>query len=380
MILRDFSLRKKIAWGIAGLLLLNAVAGLFLSWQVTRQFKTYLPPGTEVAHVGWSPPFGVVLEKLSIPDSTAKNPFLLKAERVTLQIPWWGLLARPIPAKVIFVRPELMVGSENIDLLVGGMEADPNDWILTPFLGADRKGAGKGNAMKDSPVLSNVPFIPFGVKVIDGRVDVVEREIRAEEPVFIADHVSLSLEMTAVLVEPTIRLQSKGDFVTGDGRKIGWQEVEIDCQPRKKAMEGKFRLRHERLGDFKNLYQYAPRPVFIRGGIADFTMEFKLTGGDHVALTAHTLVQNLDLDGKVGNVSWADIMHAVEDGNRVYEWTVPTEGNLSDPAFNPHDYVLSQVEWKMKEKAGSRGLKIPGQMFFYADTPGTDERSSSGSV
>ena len=365
-------LLKILGWGVAGLLLLNAVAGLFLSWQVARQFKTTLPPGTEAAHVGWSPPFGVVLDKLSIPDSTGKNPFLLQADRVTLQIPWWGLLARPIPAKVIFVRPHLMIGSGNIDLLIGGMEANPNDWILTPFLGMDRKGAAKGNAMEGSPVLGNVPFIPFGLKVINGRVDVIEREIRAEAPVFIADHVALTLELTAVMIEPTIRLLSRGDFVTEAGEVIGKQEADIRCQPRKKAMEGTLRLRHERLRDFKNLYQYAPRPIFLEGGIADFTMQFALTNGSHLKLTAHTLVQNLDLNGKVGEVTWTQIMHAVEDENRIYEWTVPVEGDLNDPAFNPHDTVLSEVEAEMKEKAASRGLKIPDQMFFYADTPGTD--------
>ncbi len=363
------SLKRKIAFSVAGLLLLNAIAGLFLSWQVTRRFKTYLPPGSQVARVGWSPPFGVVLESISIPDSTGTNPFLLQADRVTLQIPWWGLLARPIPAKVTLVRPHLLIGSENIDLLVGGMEADPNDWLLTPFLGVDREQT----ASSKGPALGKIPFVPFGIKVINGRVDVIEEEIRQGHPVFIADHVNLTLDLTAIRVEPTIVLVSRGDFVTETGDLIGKQEVEIRCQPRKKGMEGSFRLRHERLQDFKNLYQYAPRPIFIEGGIADFTMQFALTDGSHVKLTAHTLVQNLDLNGKVGRVSWADIMRAVEDENRIYEWTVTAEGDLSDPKFNPHDTVLDEVEWMMKEKAASRGLEIPDQMFFYADTPGVED-------
>jgi hypothetical protein len=236
-----------------------------------------------------------------------------------------------------------------------------------------RKTAAKGNLLEGNPVLGNVPFIPFGLKVINGRVDVIEQEIRKGQPVFIADHVDLTLELTAALIEPTIALVSRGDFVTETGDLIGKQEVEIRCQPRKKAMEGTFRLRHERLQDFKNLYQYAPRPIFIEGGIADFTMQFALAEGSRLKLTARTLVQNLDLEGKVGEVSWGHIMRAVEDNDRIYEWTVTTEGDLSDPAFNPHDTVLGEVESKMKEKAASRGLKIPDQMFFYADTPGADE-------
>ncbi|MDO8730018.1 MAG: hypothetical protein Q7J69_02370 [Candidatus Omnitrophota bacterium] len=352
--IRDWRLRKKIAFGVIGLLFLNTAVGVFLSWQVARQFKTTLPPGSTVGSVVWSPPFGVMLEMLSIPDSSGKNPFLLQADRVTLQIPWWGLLARPFPAKVIMVRPHLKVGSENIDLLVGGLEDDPHDWVLTSF---------------ENPVLGKIPFVPFGIQVINGRVDVIEQEIRAEAPVFIADHVNLSLELTATGIEPTIHLVSKGDFVTESGELIGKQEVELRYQPRVKAIEGNLRLRHERLGDFRNLYQYAPRPIFIEGGIADFSMKFALIGGKHVKMTVHTLVQNLDLTGKVGEVSWADILHAVEDENRIYEWTVPAEGDLDDPAFSPHDHVLREVEWKMKEKAASRGLGIPEQMFFYADTP-----------
>ena len=367
--IRDWSLRKKIISGVAGFLLLNAVMGVLLSRQVARQFKTYLPPGTTVGSVGWSPPFGVILDKLSIPDSTGKNPFLLQANQVTLQIPWWGLLARPFPAKVILVRPHLKIGSENIDLLVGGLEADPHDWVLTSFLGVDRKEAASAEGL----VLGKIPFVPFGIKVINGRVDVIEQEIRAEAPVFIADHVNLLLELTTTLIEPTIHLVSKGDFVTESGELIGKQEAELRYQPRTKAIEGSLRLRHERLGNFRNLYQYAPRPIFIEGGIADFSMKFALTGGKHVKMTVHTLVQNLDLTGKVGEVSWADILRAVEDENRIYEWTVPAEGDLDDPAFSPHDHVLREVEWKMKEKAASRGLGIPGQMFFYADTPAADE-------
>ena len=355
--MRDWRLRKKII-GVAGcLLLINGIGGIIISRQVARQIRTYLPAGTTIGHVRWSFPFSIVLDRLSVPDSSGKNPFLLRVDRAVLEIPWWGMLARPLPAKVTLTQPHLKIGSDNINLLIGGMEVDPNDWILRPFKGMDR-----------SSLFRRVPFIPYGLNVNNARVEVIEEEIRKGHPVFIADHVNLSLELTAILAEPAIRLISHGDFVTESGEKIGFQEVDFRCHPRKKAMEGSIRLRQERLGDFRNLYQYAPRPIFIEGGIADFSIQFALTNGKHLKMTAHTLVQNLDLEGKVGEVSWADIMHAVEDRNRIYEWTVPAEGEMDDPAFNPHDHVLSEVEWKMKEKAASRGLKIPGQMFFYADS------------
>ena len=369
--IRDWRLSRKIAWAVAGLLLLNGIGGVIVSRQMARQIRTTLPAGTTVGHVRWSFPFGIVLDRLSIPDSTGKNPFLLQAEQVVLQIPWWGLLARPLPAKVTLTRPYLKVGSENINLLLGGMGENPNDWILSYLRRVDRSQQGKGSP-DEGPVFRNVPFIPFGLSIIGGRMDVIEEEIRKGHPVFIADHVDLSLELAAVFLEPVIHLVCHGDFVTESGEKVGFQEVEIRCQPHRKAMEGSMRLRHERLGDFRNLYQYAPRPIFIEGGIADFYIKFALTDGKHLKMTVHTLVQNLDLSGKVGEVSWADIMHAVEDQDRIYEWTVPAEGDLDDPAFSPHDHVLNEVEWKMKEKAAGRGLKIPEQMFFYADAQATD--------
>ena len=365
--------RRILRWALILLAIfvpLNVGLGTATSFWMVHKLREGALPGVKLGPAHWSFPIGMTVYGVRLPDPTSKNDFLLQADRVTFQVPLWGVLVRPLPVKIILQNPHLKIGSENINLLIGGMSSDPTDWFMAPFRGISKEGS---EGLPSEGPLSKLPFLPFGLRVSEGRVDVIEPDIRAGQPVFIAGHVNLSMELTSLLFEPTIRLRSQGDFITPSGEVIGKEEVDMTAQPRKLSLEGVLRLRHERLGDFRNIYQYAPRPVFIENGIADFSMRFTLTQGNHVRLTASTLVQNLDLNGMVGDVRWADIMHAVEDEHRIYQWTVSTEGNLDDPAFNPHDYVLSEVEWKMKEKAASRGVEIREQMFFYADSPDAEE-------
>lgn len=366
---------KRRFWKVAGLVvgglaLFQMAAGAVVATVALRRMQEVLPEGTRFERATWSWPIGLRLRGLTVPDPAKEFPFLLKVKETVLQVPVWGLLARPLPVRVTLRSPHLMVGSKNIDFLIGQMERQPEDWMLIPFMGLEEEG--KGQAPEEEPFFRQLPFIPFGVRILDGRADVIEEQIRADQPVFIADHVDLTLGLTGLGAEPVVELRSRGDFVTPEGKRIGGQEVEIRCMPRTRSMEGTMRLRYEQMGDFRNLYQDAPRPVFIEGGISDFSMQFTLRDGRRAKLTASCLVQGLDLNGWVGQVQWSDIMRAVEDENRIYQWTVTSEGDLADPAFNPHDYVLGEVEWRMKEKAAGRGLKIPGQMFFYADTEGEE--------
>ena len=349
---------------------LNIAFGAAASFWVIQKLRNGALPGVKFSSVRWNFPVGVAVYGITIPDPSGLQDFLLRVDRVTLQVPWWGVLVWPMPVRIVFQNPYLKVGSENANALIGEMASDPEDWFKAPFRGISQGGRVDGRVRSFSGIL---PILPVGIRVLNGRLDAIEPEIRSGLPVFTAANVDLSLELVAAGLEPAIRLRSHGDFVSPDGQVIGKQEVDILAKPRRMGLQGSIRLRHEHLGDFRNLYQYAPRPLYIDGGIADFLLQFTVTDGRHVRMTASTLVQNLDLSGMVQDVSWAAIMHAVEDENRVYRWSVSTEGDLDNPAFNPHDYVLDEVEWKMKEKAASRGLEIPGQMFFYADTPGVDE-------
>lgn len=311
-------------------------------------------------------PLGVRIENLKLADPVGKLEFLIKVPKATFRIPWWGGLVRPIPVQITLESPHLKVSAENVSHLAGEMKVRSQDWFAMPF---------EGMELQEEPGASSRPifFLPIGIRAANGRVDVIDEAIREGQPVFIADRVQLSLGLSAVTGDPTVLLTSRGDFVTLDGKPIGFLDVWIEARPQSRSMRGRMRFRHEQLGDFYHLYQYAPRVVWIEGGIADFRMEFALTNRDQVDFTSACLVQNLDLKGEVeGGVSWADIMHAIEDEERKYQWEVHISGTLGDPAFDPHDYVLSVVEWDMKERAAARGIRVPGQMFFYADTPEAD--------
>ncbi len=355
---------KRLVLILAGLFCLYLAAGQIIGpWAVRSYVRRRAADRVKFDSVRSVWPLGVAIENLRVADPAGELDFLLKVPKATFRVPWWGGLVRPIPVQITLDSPHMKVSGENVTHLAGGMKVRSQEWFAMPF---------EEMETEEKPGEPERPsfFLPIGIQAANGRVDVIDEAIRKGQPVFIADRVQLSLGLTAVTGDPIVRLTSRGDFVTLEGKPIGFLDVWIEARPASRSMQGRMRFRHEQLGDFYNLYLYAPRPVFIEGGIADFRMAFTLTNGDQVDFTAGCLVQNLDLNGKVeGGVSWADIMHAVEDEERKYEWEVRVGGTLGDPAFDPHDYVLSVVELDMKERAAARGIRVPGQMFFYADTP-----------
>ena len=363
--------RPLLRWFWRAFLIYLAVSvplGIFLTWRVGQEIRRLLPPPSHLGSLRWSWPFGVVIQDLTITDPVGGEPFLAKIKRVSLRVPWWGFLIRPVPAFVRLDSPHLKINSDNVNLLIGQMQAKPQEWLLTPFMETMKEG-------ESEPVrpFASLPFIPIGIKITEGHLEVIEKEIREDQPIFIIGHLNLTLGVTAWGAQAGIRLVSHGNFVTPEGEAIGLSEADIRAVPLEKSLQGTIRLRYENLADFRNLYKFAPRQIYIQSGIADFLLEFWLTNAKHLLLKASCTVQNLQMEGKVGEVTWEQIMRAVEDERGIYSWSFTAEGNLSDPKFDPHDYILSQVEWAMKEKAASRGLKILDQMFFYADNPGVEE-------
>ena len=341
---------------------LSFPAGFLLSSLAARQVRVLLPPGSSVGRVTWSWPVGITVKGLTIPDPAEKLPFLLKVEKGRFQVPLWVLWVRPIPVNVTLWSPHLQMHSGNIYQVVHGLGLRPQKWLPVP-LWEPSEEAG--------PTIS-VPFTPLSLKIVNGRVDACEEQIQEGKPVFIAAHINLSVGLSAMFTDPVLKLTASGDFLSEEGKTVGGQYVSVTLVPQKQYMRGFLRLRHERLEDFRKLYEYAPAPILIERGMADAVLDGELVDGKRLKLTARCLVQNLDMTGQVGEVSWAAIMHAVEDEQRRYEWVVQLEGDVDDPRFNPHDRILREVEFLMKEKAATAaGLKIPGPMFFYADTPET---------
>lgn len=367
-------LSRKTLKGLAIAAALSAVvlqlSGVLLSRAADRLIRETLPEGSELRAVRWTWPAGVLLEDLTLPDPAEQVPFFFKVKRARFQVPVWGLAIRPIPARITFESPHIVIHSGNLYPLVRGIGFRPQKWLPVPMWEmAEEEGADPFSVSQESG-LPTFPVAPMGLKIVDGRLDAGEEQIRKGKPVFVADHINLEVKIEALLQEPVLTLNGTGQFVSDEGEPIGLQEMRARLYPTRKSMQGYLRLRHERLADFKKIYQHAPAPILIENGMADAILDGEVTDAKHLKLMARCLVQNLDMVGNVGtDVTWAQIMHAVEDADRFYEWKVWMEGDITDPAFNPHDRILREVEYLMKEKAASRGLKIPGQMFFYADTP-----------
>lgn len=349
--------RRTIRWLLI-LFLLQWAAGLGLSHWARRGLLLILPEGTQVGAVHWRWPIGIAVRDLTLPDPAEEGPFLLKLEQGNFQIPIWGIWIRPIPVRMRLRSPYVQMHSGNLEAVIQGIGLDPQRWLPVPLW------------EMEEPESPPFPFVPLSLDILNGRMDALGEELQPDRPVFTAAHVRLAVGLAASGTEPVVKLSGSGDFVSQDGEIIGLQSVEATLYPQKRAATGSLRLRHERLGDFQRIYEYAPRPILIDSGKAEVVLMGELVDGKRVKLTARCLVEHLDMRGQVGELTWGQIMQAVEDEGRRYEWVVHTEGEIADPHFNPHDRILRAVELLMKEKAATRGLKIEAPMFFYADTPG----------
>lgn len=321
--------------------------------------------GIQVASGRWHWPFGLTFEKVNIPDPTGSQPFFLKADSITLRVPFWGfpvwMASGTLPAKVTVVKPVLRADSQNAGKLIASVSVHPLDWLYIPSGGVLETG-GPGPEGIPTP-----PVAPLELIVVGGRAEVWEEEIREGKPLFIVDHVHARLAAEALLGKPVLAVESYGHFVTEAGDLVGMHHIAIRARPLEKYVEGSLRIRHEQLEDFRNLYAHAPYPIYIEGGLTDFITTFRVTEGRNLWFRASTMVDHLDLSARVGEVSFADIMHAVEDENRRYRWVFEVAGDLSDPTFDPHDRILREVELEMKELAAARGLKVEAPLFFYSD-------------
>lgn len=338
--------------------------------RVALQLKHQIPFGVTYESVHWHWPVGVSIQGFTVANPAGQEPYLLKVKKLTLTPPFWALLTRPLRVAVTLDQPHLMLNAENFGEILASVHLPEPKWIRLPRVEITQTDEEEKEPSPEPPI----PLALFGLEIIDGQIDASAEDLRAGQPVFSLGHLQLSLKVSNLLGNPEITLEGNGQFLEG-AKPIGVATVELKAQPTQNQMEGTLRLRHEQLRDFRLFYQYAPRPIFIDGGMADVTIQWQLWDASRVRVKTSCLVQNLDLDGKVGDVSWAQIMHAVEDEQRRYQWTASAEGRLDDPKFNPHDQILSEVEWMMKEKAAQNGLKIEGQMFFYEESPESQESS-----
>jgi len=339
------------------------LAGTLAIGRMKREMKEKLSMTAE--SISWRWPMEFVVRGGEIPDPVGDNPFFLKAAVIRVQVPFWGvpvwLAIGSLPAKLIVERPHLMASSTNAAMLIGSMSVHPVDWLTIP--------AGGIIDLEKTPEMEMLrpPVIPLDLKIIRGKAEVNEEQLRAGQPLFIVDNIRTHMKAQGLLSRPSLNVSSYGLFKTPEGKIIGMHEIRLLAYPQEKYVEGFIRLRHEQLADFRNLYAHAPSPIYIDGGSTNFTTVFHVTEGRNLWFRATLMVQALDLDAVVGGIPLSSVMHAVEDEERRYEWSFEIDGDLGDPTFDPHDELLSEVEWEMKELAAANGVAVKTNLFFYSD-------------
>ncbi len=368
--------------GLLAVCLIGSIALVYAGmnfWAAPRlmnRLKANLPFPVEAAQVRWAWPIGICLNDVRVPDPAQEQPFIVEIKRLVVRLPVWAVFSRPLPISLEADSPHFKLTSRNIGLMSSYVRLSRTDWleVSTDEL-SEEEAEGAGAPQRETQPLPSM--LPIEIKFKEGVLEALDENIQSGKPIFILRHLNVSTSIEPTLPHLTVRVKGTGFFETEKGERIGLFDSDLFTRMQDGYMKGFLRLRHERLGDFRNLYTYAPRPILIEGGIADTRIEFEVENHNHLRMTARCTVQNLDMTGQVGDVSWAQIMHAVEDDQRRYTWQFTVDGNVQDPKFDPHDRVLSEVEWKMKEEASLKGLKIKEQMFFYADTPSSFEDSTS---
>jgi hypothetical protein len=356
---------KKIAVGMGVVAFLYVgSAHLAVFWMVHR-LKTVWPLEYRSIWPAW-PFLGVRFGQLKVRDPSGEEEFLVKVPKAVIRLPWIGWWIRPTPMAIHLERPHFKITADAVALLFESFRIEAPEDLEGLSMGPDALDSLKG-------FLAPIPVLPYRVAIRGMTMEAIAYDLRPDEPVFIVRNGDTFVGLVMVGCKPVIRIRSRGDFVTKEGRKIGFHEIEGEADPKELNLHLRLRLRHEQLGDFQNLYRDFPRPVLIKGGLADLHMEIDVTQGRFLDFSAGCMVQNLDLDGLVeGGVPWSQVMQAIEDDQRRYAWELKVRHRLDDPSFDLHDYVLSYVEWDAKERAAAKGLKLPGQLFFYKDTPTLD--------
>lgn len=361
---------------IGAIALIHAGMNFWAAPRLMNSLKAQLPFQVEAARVGWAWPIGICMEGVRVPDPAKEQPFIVEIKRLVVRLPVWAVFSRPLPISLEADSPHFKLTSHNVGLISSYVRLSRTDWleVSTDELSEEEEGSPPAPQRTNNPI---PPILPIEIKFKEGVLEALDENIQSGKPIFILRHLNVNTSIEPTLPHLTVRVKGTGFFETEKGERIGLFDSDLFTRMQEGTMKGFLRLRHERLGDFRNLYTYAPRPILIEGGIADTTIEFEVQNHNHLRMIARCTVQNLDMTGQVGDVSWAQIMRAVEDDQRRYSWQFTVDGNVQDPKFDPHDRVLSEVEWKMKEEASLKGLKIKDQMFFYADTPSSSEDSTS---
>ena len=351
---------RLILGGVAGLLLLFV---LFTAWRLpvllTEQLTQNLPlTVAEPAH--WTGFLQVTVGGVEMPHPDGgRRPPVIKIKSATVRVPAWALVLRPMPVELELEAPRVTLDAQLGDTLLQQVDFMPmGDAWQTPEEG--RKAAEKFSHI-DARVF---PVVPVGLKIREGRMEVTDSKVKLKGPLYAIDHLKLDLWMSSPMQYPSVHLDMTAQFVTEEGKKIGSISAGCRAGATLKQMDGELEIWHDRLSDFRGVYQGAPEPFTFDAGSGGPVIRWEYKEG-LLKASMRSRLQDLKIGGMIGGqVPWQKLVDALTDPSGKIDITVTTEGVWGEPGFDVHSRLLSELDWAMKERAAAKGVKIPGRNFY----------------
>jgi len=354
---------KRVRLILAGLALLIFGFALFALFRLPGLLTGYLTDrlSLRVAQPAyWSGFLQVTAHGIELPHPNGGGrPPVISIQTAVVKIPWWGVLIRPTPVELSLDSPRVILDADLGDTLLSQVDFIPmgSNWQTTQ--------EGQEAAQKFSQVNPrDFPVVPVGLKIREGRMEVLDPQVRSDGPLYIIDHLRVDLWMTSPAQYPSIHLDAEARFVTQEGKPVGSISGQAQAGVPLKRMEGKVEIWHDRLSDFRGIYQDSPQPFTFEGGAGGPVIRWEYKEGRIKAgMRCHT--QGLRVGGVIGGeVPWQRVLDAVADSHGEIDLTVETEGVWGEPGFDIHSRLLSELDWALKERAAAKGVRVPGRVFY----------------
>jgi len=352
--------RVRIFLWALGLLALGFA--LFFAWFLPRllidQLGSLSVPVRSERPPRWSGFLQLTIDGLEIPNPEGLGPPVLTIRGVTVRAPWWGLLLRPMPIELALDSPHVTMDTQMGDTLLQQVDFLPmgSAWQSTEEGQRAARQFGKIDP-------GSIKIVPVGLKIRDGRLDILDAKVRKDAPLYSIAHLEADLWMTSPLEYPSIHFTARAQFVTKEDKPVGSLSAGCQAGATLKQMEGKLEIWHDRLEDFRLIYKDAPEPFTFDGGAGGPVIRWEYRQGRFKA-GMQCRAQGLKIGGMIGGVPWQAVLDALADPNGKIDFTVETEGIWGEPGFDVHNRILSELDWAIKERASAKGVRIPKQIFY----------------
>jgi len=356
------TLRRKLALLLAALSCLAAAWGLIRWWTLagwlSRELADQVPFPLYVQGVERVRPLSVRFDRVRVPHPSGEShPDVLTIRSLTLTLPWWGLWMRPTPVAMEMEAPRVVLDADLADLLLRQVNFLPmgEQWQSPEEQRTFRQFQGAA--------LLSIRLVPMGLKIRRGHLELEDPQVRPDGPLYTVGDFQLDLWMTSPWEYPSIHLKANGNFLKPDGKPVGSLTMETGAGAALQRMHGALDIWYQELADFRTVYQDAPQPFTFEGGAGGPVIEWRIEG-ERVKVSMRCRAEGLEIGGTIGEVPWQAVLDALADPAGKIDLTVRAEGSLKDPGFSPHDRLLSELDWAMREGAAAKGVRVPGRIFY----------------